>query len=440
MKICKFGGSSLANAQQFKKIKAIVESDPKRRVVVVSAVGKAHPDQNKITDLLYLLHAHLLYGVDYQALLSEIIERYRSIQLELNLKFDIQAFFDRLKTDLSPKTERDTLVSIGEKLSAILCAEFLNWPMIDAKDAIVLTSDGTVDLERSTQKLSTLFQQYPHFVLPGFYGALPNGRIKLMKRGGSDITGSIVAAALHAEIYENWTDVSGIMMADPRIVPEAKPIPQLTYGELRELTFMGASILHEESIQAVKHLNIPLNIRNTNKPEEPGTLIRNDIIDDDQAEGFITGITGLKDFAVVTVHKEQIARHPQVLRQILESFERHDLLIEYMTKGIDSLSLTVKVEALKERQFDLFADLKQKCSIDKLTFEDDLALIAVVGRNMKEKPGISGQLFSALGAKNINIRLIAQGTDEISIIVGVANADFELTIQTLYEHFIRKNG
>lgn len=184
---------------------------------------------------------------------------------------------------------------------------------------------------------------------------------------------------------------------------------------------MGASIFHEESIQAVKHLNIPLNIRNTNKPEEPGTLIRNDIIDDDQAEGFITGITGLKDFAVVTVHKEQIARHLQVLRQILESFERHDLLIEHMTKGIDSLSLTVKVEALKERQFDLFADLKQKCSIDKLTFEDDLALIAVVGRNMKEKPGISGQL-SALGVKNINIRLIAQGTDEISIIVGVANA------------------
>lgn len=437
MKICKFGGSSLANANQFEKIKAIINEDSDRRIVVVSAVGKSIQTQNKITDLLYLLHAHLLYGVDYQVLLNEIIERYTSIQKDLNLNFDVRNFFNQLKSQLNAKYERDKLVSVGEKLSAILCAEYLGWPMIDAKDAIVMNSDGTVDFKMTSQKIQTLAQQYPRFVIPGFYGALPNGRIKLMKRGGSDITGSIVAAALNADIYENWTDVSGIMMADPRIVANAKPIPELTYGELRELTFMGASVLHEESIQAVKHLNIPLNIRNTNDMHHPGTMIRNDIEEDIQVKGFITGITGLKDFTVVTVHKEQIARSPLVIRQVLELFEYYDLLIDHMSKGIDSLSLTVKAELLKEHQFDLFADLKQKCDIDKLTFEDDLALISVVGRNMKDKPGVSGQLFSALGEKKINIRLIAQGTDEISIIVGVSNSDYESTIKTLYERFIR---
>jgi aspartate kinase len=437
MKICKFGGSSLANATQFAKIKAIIEEDHERRIVVVSAVGKEIQTQNKITDLLYLLHAHLLYGVDYQVLLNEIVERYVSIQKELNLSFDVSGYFNQVKTQLNAKYELDKLVSMGEKLSAILCAEYLGWPMIDAKDAIVMCNDGTVDLKLTSQKIHTLAQQYPRFVIPGFYGALPNGRIKLMKRGGSDITGSIVAAALNADIYENWTDVSGIMMADPRIVPEAKPISELTYGELREMTFMGASVLHEESIQAVKHLNIPLNIRNTNDMHHPGTMIRNDIEEDTQSKGFITGITGLKDFAVVTVHKEQIARQSHVIRQILEIFDSFDLLIDHMSKGIDSLSLTVKVELLKEHQFDLFADLKLKCEIDKLTFEDDLALIAVVGRNMKDKPGVSGQLFSALGENKINIRLIAQGTDEISIIVGVSNGDFENTIRTLYERFIR---
>jgi aspartate kinase len=257
-----------------------------------------------------------------------------------------------------------------------------------------------------------------------------------MSRGGSAITGSLVAAALNAKVYENWTDVSGILMADPRIVPSAKPIHKLTFSELREMAFMGASVLHEESIQPVKEKNIPLNIRNTNEPDHPGTLILNTIDEDSNKAHFITGVTGRQDFTVLSVYKEHISKSPQVIRDVLEILEHFECPLEHLTMGIDSFTIVAATVNIKDRLYDIIADIKKQCVPDKVVIEEDLALIAVVGRRMKETPGVSGKLFSAMGQNSINIRMIAQGTDEISIIVGISNPEFNKTIQVLYDQFI----
>lgn len=436
MKVCKFGGSSLANAAQFKKIKDILQQDPSRHVVVVSALGKDDVSGHKITDLLYLSHAHLQYGVNFDGIFEEIEQRYVGIQEALHLDLDIKSYFKDLKLSLNKQTEVDFLVSKGETLSAMLLAKTLGFTFVDAKDVICLNFDGSLDSEKTYEKIRSSYQQHPKLVIPGFYGAYPNGKIKVLPRGGSDITGALCAAALNAEVYENWTDVSGILMADPRIVAQAKSIQQLTFAELREMAFMGASVLHEESIQPVKVKNIPVNIRNTNEPNHPGTMIVNSIEHEQDPDRFITGITGLQDFTVISIVKEQIAKHPSDFRDILEIFEQHQLSIELMTKGIDSFSLTVHSRELRDHQYDIQSEITHKIKPDRIHFEDDLALIAAVGRKMKMKPGISGQLFSTLGQHKINIRLIAQGTDEISIIVGVDNKDYQKCIQVLYESFV----
>lgn len=436
MKVCKFGGSSLANANQFRKIKDIVVRDATRQVVVVSALGKAVFSDHKITDLLYLCHAHLQYGVAFDPIFADIENRYEAVRNDLGLNLDIRNLFAQLKGKLNKDTEVDALVSKGETFSAMLLAEFLGYTFVDAKDVICLNYDGSVNTEKTYDAIEAVYAQHRRIVIPGFYGALPNGKIKVLPRGGSDITGAICAAALNAEVYENWTDVSGILMADPRIVQHAKSIQQLTFAELREMAFMGASVLHEESIQPVKVKAIPLNIRNTNVPDHPGTMIVNEIQDEADPDRFITGITGLQDFTVISIIKELIAKDPSVFRQILEIFEDNDITIELLTKGIDSFTLTVKTQAIKDRQYDILTEIQKQVHPDRINVEDQLALIAVVGRKMKMKPGISGQLFSALGAKKINIRLIAQGTDEISIIVGVDNRDFTHCIEVLYDSFI----
>ena len=436
MKIAKFGGSSLANATQFAKVKAIVTSDPQRSVVVVSAIGKETPTDHKITDLLYLMHAHLTYGVGVDELFAEIETKHRAIHRDLGLTLDMERLLGDIKSSLTKTLEVDELVSRGEYLSAAMMADYLGYTFIDAKDCIRLNYNGTVDEEKTYRQIQVLLKQYPKVVIPGFYGALPNGKIKVMSRGGSDITGALCAAALNAEVYENWTDVSGILMADPRIVPQAKAIETLTFAELREMAFMGASVLHEESIQPVKAKGIPLSIRNTNEPDHPGTRIVNAIEGEENKIHFITGVTGRQDFTVINVYKESIAKFPLVMRQVLELFEHYHIPLEHLTMGIDSFTVVTATSKLKDRLYDLVSDIKHQATPDKISVEEGLALIAVVGRRMRETPGVSGKLFSALGNHAINIRMIAQGTDEISIIVGVSNADFTQSIRVLYDQFI----
>jgi len=436
MKVSKFGGSSLANAQQFNKVKNIVLSDSSRQVIVVSALGKENNQDHKITDLLYLTHAHLTYGVSVDEIFEEIRQKHLGVHHELGLSFDLEGELTKIRSSLRKNMDIDELVSRGEYLSACLMASYLSYDFIDAKDVICIDYNGQVDLEKTYLKIREVFSQHPKIVIPGFYGVLPNGKIKVMSRGGSDITGSLVAAALDAEVYENWTDVSGILMADPRIVPSAKSIHKLTFAELREMAFMGASVLHEESIQPVKEKNIPLNIRNTNEPDHPGTMILSQIDEASNKAHFITGVTGRQDFTVLSVYKEHIAKAPSMIRDVLEILERFECPLEHLTMGIDSFTIVCATSNIKERLYDIISDIKKQCLPDKVIVEEDLALIAVVGRQMKETPGVSGRLFSAMGQHSINIRMIAQGTDEISIIVGISNQDFNKTIQVLYEKFI----
>jgi len=436
MKVSKFGGSSLANAIQFQKVKKIVLSDPSREIVVVSALGRERSADKKITDLLYLTHAHLTYGVSVDEIFEEITQKHFSIHKALDLDFDLEGELSKIRGSLRKNMEIDELVSRGEYLSAQLMASYLGYHFVDAKELICIQYDGQIDIEKTYEKIREAHKVNFKLVIPGFYGILPNGKIKVMSRGGSDITGSLVAAALNAEVYENWTDVSGILMADPRIVPSAKPISKLTFSELREMAFMGASVLHEESIQPVKDKNIPLNIRNTNQPDHPGTLILNTIDDNSNKAHFITGVTGRQDFTVLSVYKEHIAKSPQVIREVLEILEHFECPLEHLTMGIDSFTIVAATVNIKDRLYDIIADIKKQVLPDKVVIEEDLALIAVVGRRMKETPGVSGKLFSAMGQHSINIRMIAQGTDEISIIVGISNADYVKTIQVLYDKFI----
>ena len=435
MKVCKFGGSSLANAKQFEKIKKIIENDPSRHVIVVSAVGKDEHSQHKITDLLYLVHAHLLYGVSFEALLESILERYQSIEKELACNLHLKEEVLNISNSWNLKTTVDEVVYLGEYLSAKLIASYLNLPFVDAIECIYLNHDGSILEDKTYHSIQEKYKTLGHFVMPGFYGNF-EGNHKLLPRGGSDITGALCAAALGAEVYENFSDVSGILMADPRIVSHARSIDVLSFAELRELTFMGASVLHEASVHPIRAKNIPLNIRNTNAPNHPGTLIVKDVVDEKDFKHFITGISGLKDFSVLSFYKEHISKSSEIIIEIFKTFNEENIEISLISKGIDSVSLTVKTEQLLNKKTRILENIQKNLSIERIDTEDELSLIACVGRKMKLKPGIAGQIFSALGKSNINIRTIAQGTEEISIIVGVDTKDFEDGIRVLYEAFI----
>ena len=437
IKVAKFGGSSLAGAEQFRKVRDIVRADESRRFVVVSAAGKRFKTDHKVTDLLYLVQAHLKYGVSHEEILSMIEDRYVEIRDQLGLSFDVEKEFDTLRRWLTPDVSVDELVSRGEYLNARLMAEYLGYRFVDATEVIYFQYDGKIDMEKSCEAIRRAARDAEGLVIPGFYGAMPNGRIRVMSRGGSDITGAVVAAAVDADVYENWTDVSGILMADPKIVKNPRPIPRITYSELRELSFMGASVLHEESILPVKEKNIPLNIRNTNEPDNPGTMIM-ESIDAEESDNprFITGIAGRRNFTVLTIYKKQISTDTRILRETLEMFETLKVEIDHITLDVDSFSLVVPTEQVRERIYDIIADVKRQCKPDSIRMADDIALIASVGRKMVRNPGICGKIFQALGENGVNIRMIAQGAEEISIIVGVENADFEKTIRVLYDGFV----
>lgn len=437
IKAAKFGGSSLAGAEQFRKVRDIVRADESRRFVVVSAAGKRFKTDHKVTDLLYLVQAHLKYGVSHEEILSMIEDRYVEIRDQLGLSFDVEKEFDTLRRWLTPDVSVDELVSRGEYLNARLMAEYLGYRFVDATEVIYFQYDGKIDMEKSCEAIRRAARDAEGLVIPGFYGAMPNGRIRVMSRGGSDITGAVVAAAVDADVYENWTDVSGILMADPKIVKNPRPIPRITYSELRELSFMGASVLHEESILPVKEKNIPLNIRNTNEPDNPGTMIMESIdAEESDNQRFITGIAGRRNFTVLTIYKKQISTDTRILRETLEMFETLKVEIDHITLDVDSFSLVVPTEQVRERIYDIIADVKRQCKPDSIRMADDIALIASVGRKMVRNPGICGKIFQALGENGVNIRMIAQGAEEISIIVGVENADFEKTIRVLYDGFV----
>ena len=434
IKITKFGGSSVANATQFAKVKQIIESDSARRFVVVSASGREHKNDNKVTDLLYLIESHIKYSVDYHPLFQLIEDRFLTMKRELNLTYPIENDLEELKQRLNKTISTDYLVSRGEYLTAKLMAEYLGFPFLDAKDIIIFRYNGKIDFDATRLRLKEYMQKHDRFVMPGFYGALPDGTIKIMSRGGSDITGSILADILDADMYENWTDVSGILMADPRIVSKPKRIDTITYSELRELSYMGASVLHEEAIFPVKEKNIPINILNTNHPEEGGTIILEK--DDKPSAQLITGIAGKKNFTVIAIYKNHMSDEIGIIRKALEVCESYRISIEHIPSGIDSFSIVVNYEDVKDVIYDMVGEMKKACHADDIKIIDNIALIATVGRQMMYKPGISGKLFAVLGQNNINIRMIAQGTDEMNIIVGVENEDYEKTVKTIYESFV----
>ncbi len=437
LKVTKFGGSSVAGPAQFKKVKAILDSDPDRKVVIVSACGKRFSKDHKLTDLLYLCHAHLEYGVSCDDISSQIEERFSEISRSLSLNPEIEEEAKHCLRSLSSKISKEWLVSRGEYFTAKMMSEYLGFHFVDAANCIFFSSDGELDKMRTDSAIRSAYEKYGEIVIPGFYGSLPNGRIRLMPRGGSDITGSIVSAALSADIYENWTDVSGILMADPKIVPDPKPIPTLTYSELRELSFMGASVLQEDSILPVREAGIPLNIRNTNDPDNPGSLIVEKVLsEDDDDDRFITGIAGRKDFTVISIQKRNL-KVSESLRKVLEILERFHIGVENITLGLDSFSVVVSSASLENMEFEVIGDIRKAVQPDKLDTQDGISLVAAVGRKMTFRPGISGRLFNALGNEGINIRTIAQGADELSIIVGVQNEDFETAVRVLYEGFAR---
>ena len=439
LKVLKFGGSSLADAQQFAKVKAIVEADESRRVVIVSAPGKRFSGDHKITDLLYLCAAHIKYGVSCEEIFDMIRTRYLEIAHDCGLKLDLNPDFDALWAKMQEGIEKDELASRGEYFSARLMAEYLGYEFLDAAEWVKFRFDGTVDTDATYEALRRAAGDRS-VVIPGFYGVMPDGRIRTFSRGGSDITGALAAAALDADVYENWTDVSGFLMADPKIVPDPRPIERITYAELRELSYIGAQVLHEGTVSPVREKNIPLNIRNTNQPEHPGTMIR-EAFDDTAAElqesSMITGIAGKKGFSVITMTKNGMSSELGVIRRVLEILERYHINVEYIPSGIDSVSLVVETAKAAPYLYQALGDMEKEIKPDSLHVTDGMAVVAAVGRKMAFQPGSSGKIFAKLGENGINIRMITQGPEELNIIVGVDSADFEKAIRVLYNSFVK---
>ena len=433
LKITKFGGSSCASAEQFRKVRAIIESDPSRRFVVVSAAGRKTKKDNKITDLLYLCRAHVDYHVDYHPVFEIIRARFLEIKAELGLSTPIEADLDALCEKL-PDLSVDELVSRGDYFTARLMADFLGFPFVDATDVIAMEFDGSFNFEKTSENLKTVLNEHDCFVMPGFYGKTPDGAVRVMTRGGSDISGSILARCLKADMYENWTDVSGFLMADPRIVENPRNIERITYEELRELSYMGASVLHEDAIFPIREFNIPIHVLNTNRPQDPGTLVLAKIEDDENGP-LITGIAGKKGFLSIEIFKRNMSNMVGVVSGTLDVLRKYGVSIEHLPSGIDSFNVVLSRRDVEHNLYDILAEVKEKVAPDSIRVTEPLALIAVVGRNMNARVGSSGKLFTALGAAGVNIRMISQGSSEIDIIVGVSEPDFDKAVRALYDTF-----
>ena len=438
IKVVKFGGSSVASAEQFAKVKKIIEADDDRKFIITSACGRINKEDYKVTDLLYLIEAHIRYGVSYDQLFQLVKDKYYSIAKALGLKTDLDKEFVSIEKLIERHETTDYLVSRGEYLAAKLLAEYLEAQFVDARDVIAFRYDGSIDMERTEELLKDRCEKGRRIVIPGFYGALPNGAIRVMSRGGSDITGSIVASAVNADVYENWTDVSGFMVADPRIIEKPLRIPCITYAELREMSYMGANVLHDDAVFPVRKKNIPINIRNTNDPDNPGTMITDDCEEFDKKypPHAITGVTGRRNFTIITLIKAHSSTEVGFLRKILSIFEKYNVSIEQVPISVDTFSVIVESNYVSACLYDIVGDLKKELVPDELRIEEHISLIAMVGREMRNRPGMSGALLSECGRNHINIRTISQSSHELSVIIGVNDADFEKAIQAIYDTFI----
>lgn len=434
--VAKFGGSSLSDAGQFRKVKHILEMDARRCYVVPSAPGRRFEQDEKITDLLYQVYHQKQSGGDYTRTFGVIRERFEGIARELELKIDISGALDDIERDIEAGASEDFCASRGEYLNGLLLSNYLGFTFLDPKDFIFFNQDGTFHSERTNDTLRALLKYTPKAVIPGFYGNL-NEEIHTFSRGGSDITGAIVARAAHAEIYENWTDVSGFLMADPRVVPGAKSIRNVTYRELRELSYMGAAVLHEDSVFPVHRAGIPTNIRNTNAPEERGTIISHAIPDEPNPE-VITGVAGRLGFSVVSVEKAMMNGERGFGRRVLQAMEESGLSFEHMPTGIDTLCVVVATKDLEPVKEQVVKRIVELTSPDTLTVYDDMGIIATVGRGMVHNPGTAARLFTALSRANVNVRMIDQGSSELSILVGVDSADFQPAIRAIYQEFVKE--
>jgi aspartate kinase len=435
-KVVKFGGSSLADANQFKKVANIIKADPARRYVVASAPGKRNSHDEKVTDLL--LRCFRLAGEkrDFDETFEKIANRYREIIRDLKLSFSLDEDLAGIKLAIRHHAGCDYIASRGEFLNSKLLAAYLDFPFVDAEDCIFFDEKGRLDTEKTDKTLSEILSLHEYAVIPGFYGVLPDGTIKTFSRGGSDITGSIIAGAIRADIYENWTDVSGMLMTDPRIIDNPKPIPEITYRELRELSYMGATVLHDEAIFPVRKANIPINIRNTNDPKAPGTMIVPKAATK-SPETVITGIAGKKGITAIHVEKDMMNSEIGFGKKVLEVLESHNISFEHLPSGIDTMSVMIESKALEECKGSVTADMVKKVNPDSITIVENLALVAVVGRGLVANIGVAARLFTALANNGVNIRMIDQGSSEINIIVAVEEKDFQKTIEAIYNEFVK---
>lgn len=432
--VAKFGGSSLANAEQFRKVKDIVLSDEKRRYVVPSAPGKRHNKDFKITDLFYLCHAHMEHRISFDDVFKVIEERYKEIVRELELTLDIDKYLKEIKETISEGASADYSASRGEYLNGLILADFLKYEFVDAAELIIFDKYGCFDSENTKKAIKSKLSNVDRAVIPGFYGAMENGHIRTFSRGGSDITGAIIARDTEATLYENWTDVSGFLMADPRIVDNPKPIEKITYKELRELAYMGATVLHEEAVFPAREGGIPINIKNTNCPQDKGTLIVDDI-DREEIIGNITGIAGKKDFTVIAIEKTYMNAEIGFGRRLLSILESYGVSFEHMPSGIDTICLIIQDSELDHKLDKILDEIKRQCNPDSINVISNTALIATVGRGMARTVGTSQKIFTALAESNINVRMIDQGSSEINIIIGVETKDFEKAIRAIYNAF-----
>lgn len=441
IKVCKFGGTSLADAAQIGKVLAIVRDDPQRRFVVPSAPGKRHRDDHKITDLLYLCHEHAREKLAFDEVFTLIAERYRQIARDLKLSLDIDALLEEVREGIattSPQTgQPDYAASRGEYLNAHIIAEALDYTFVDAADLIYFDKRGRLDEERTYRTIAERLGAVERAVVPGFYGTAADGQVKTFSRGGSDVSGAIVGRGVSAAVYENWTDVSGLLMADPRVVERPRVIETITYRELRELSYMGATVLHDEAVFPVRQAGIPVNIRNTNEPAAPGTTIfRGDGDERPIIAGTISGIAGRKDFTIIALEKAMMNSELGFGRRALTVLEANDVSFEHMPSGIDTMSLVIADSELDGKLEKVLEELEQECHPDAIEVLPDMALIATVGRGMAHTPGMAARLFGALAEARVNIRMIDQGSSELNIIVGVEGEVFEDAVRAIYAAFV----
>ena len=430
--VTKFGGSSLADSIHVKKVKNIIESNADRKYVIPSAPGKRFSKDFKVTDLLYLCHAHVNSSIPLDDVFKLISDRYHDIVKELGLNLDLDYHLNIIKKDIENGASADYTASRGEYLNGIILANYLDIDFVDAKDVIKFNRYGTLNIEETYTLLKDKLSEHKRAVVPGFYGSNENGEIVTFSRGGSDVTGALVAASINAALYENWTDVSGFLMADPRIVNNPKKIKTITYGELRELSYMGASVLHEDAVFPVRTSGIPINIRNTNEPDDDGTLI---VKNETKHENIITGVAGKQNFTVLSIEKSMMNSELGFCRKVLTILEQHGVSFENMPSGIDTVSVVISDTNLKNKTEVIVEEIKRSCNPDSVVVYPNMALIATVGTGMAYSKGVAAKIFTALSDANINIRMIDQGSSEINVLVGIENDDFEKGINAIYNAF-----